>query len=176
MAAKLHGEPSTSAKPKPAVDSTDKGLQSQSLHALDSTDSAASKPAGAGAKGGRLEVNSLQDAKLVADKRKANLEAKKMDKCPVCDSQHTYERVWDNVQPPVKMRLLSTHLTTCAKFLALSAEAKLAAVVGNAACLQCAAWDHTAAQVSWGQTSKGPQVQRPSQWQGVRRSAWQVVP
>ena len=41
MAAKLRGEPDTTPKAKPKLESTDKGLQSQALHALDSSSSAA---------------------------------------------------------------------------------------------------------------------------------------
>ena len=49
---------------------------------------------------------------------------------------------WANTTPPVKAKLVSTHLTSCSVFLALTPEEKLAAVLGNAACLHCAAWDH----------------------------------
>ena len=82
--------------------------------------------------------------------------AKKLDRCPVCDNQHTYEKSWTHVQPPIKTKLLSTHLTSCAKFLALPAESKLAAVMGNAACLQCAAWDHAVHKFPGGKPGKEP--------------------
>ena len=93
---------------------------------------------------------------MIAAKRKAGLEAKKLDKCPVCSAQHSYERTWNEVQPPIKVKLVSTHLTSCPKFLALPAEAKLAAVVGNAACLQCAAWDHSEHKYPGKRESKEP--------------------
>ena len=159
MAAKLRGEPQTTAKPKAPADTTDKGLQSQSLHVLDATRAGSEqqdKQPGSGAHGGRLDVNSDEDAKMIAERRKTNLIAKKLDRCPVCDIQHTYERVWSHVQPPIKAKLLSTHLTTCAKFLALPTESKLAAVMGNAACLQCATWDHTIHKFPSGKTGKDP--------------------
>ena len=95
------------------------------------------------ASGARIDVKTVQDAKMVADKRKQSLMERKLDKCPVCGEVHTYERTWAGTNPPVKARLVSTHLTTCGKFLAMSPDAKMAAVVGNAGCLVCAAWDHT---------------------------------
>ena len=101
-------------------------------------------------------MNTAGEAKIVADRRKENLVAKKLDRCPVCDGQHTYEKSWTHVQPPVKIKLLSMHLTSCAKFLALPAESKLAAVMGNAACLQCAAWDHAVHKYPGGKTGKDP--------------------
>ena len=161
MAAKMRGPAqSTSAGPKTtaSLDSTDRGLTSSSMHTQGGskeTPSASYKPAvtpavektGAGgdkpASGARIEVKTVQDAKMVADKRKQSLTERKLDKCPVCGEVHTYERTWPATSPPVKARLISTHLTTCGKFLAMSPDAKMAAVVGNAGCLVCAAWDHT---------------------------------
>ena len=54
-----------------------------------------------------------------------------MDKCPVCSQVHTYERTWTGVDPPIKAALVSTHLTTCSKFLAMSPDARMAVVVDN---------------------------------------------
>ena len=147
MAAKMRGgnTATSSSKPNVSSESTDKGLFTSAHHASESTSradpAAADKPIGDRA--ARVDVKTLQDAQTVAAQRKTGLEARKLDKCPVCGTQHTYERTWAEVKPPVKVKLLSTHLTTCAKFLALPPEAKLAAVVGNAACLQCAALDHS---------------------------------
>ena len=89
--------PSTSYKPAvtPAVEKTGAG---------------GDKPAS----GARIEVKTAQDAKMVADKRKQSLTERKLDKCPVCSEVHTYERTWPATNPPVKARLISTHLTTCA--------------------------------------------------------------
>ena len=169
MAARMRGgaAATSTSKSSPAHETTDKGLVSSALHASKSAEPADAKvvakpgadktPAG-GASGPstRVEVKTAQDAETIAVKRKANLEAKKMDKCLVCSAQHSYERTWNEVQPPVKVKLVSTHLTSCPKFLALPAEAKLAAVVGNAACLQCAAWDHSEHKYPGRRESKEP--------------------
>ena len=40
--------------------------------------------------------------------------------------------------------------------MALSPDAKLAAVLGNAACLYCAAWDHSVHKFAGGKASKEP--------------------
>ena len=142
MAAKLRTtNPPNSKAPSGTVqgESTDKGLVSSTLLAQGDgklQDKSAPKA------GERIEVANAEDAKKIADRRRSNLEAKKLDKCPICAQQHMYERTWSTAQPPVKAKLLSTHLTTCARFMAMDPEAKLAAVVGNAACLHCAAWDH----------------------------------
>ena len=94
-------------------------------------------------KNARIDVKTLADAQKVAERRKKNLEERKLDKCPVCDQKHWYEKTWSTVSPPVKTQMLSTHLTTCPRFLALSGEEKMAAIIGNAACSQCASWDHS---------------------------------
>ena len=57
---------------------------------------------------------------------------------------------------PSRPDLISTHLTTCPRFLALSAEEKMAAVLGNAACLHCAAWDHAVHRFPGGKPTKDP--------------------
>ena len=145
------------SKTAASLDSTERGLTSSSLHAqggskvtppssykpavtpvVEKTGAGGDKPAG----GARIEVKTAQDAKMVAEKRKQSLAERKLDKCPVCGEIHTYERTWTAASPPVKARLVSTHLTTCAKFLSMSPDEKMAVVMGNVACMVCAAWDH----------------------------------
>ena len=146
--------------------STDKGLESSSLHAQTSDRdptsgiTAAKKPDPPrntpSEKPARIDVKTKQDAQVVADRRKASLEARKLDKCPICSQPHHYERTWTSVQPPVKARLLSTHLTSCSRFLAMSSSEKLATVLGNAACLHCASWDHATHKFQNGKPTKEP--------------------
>ena len=109
----------------------------------------------------RIEVKTLADAQKIAERRKKNLEERKLDRCPVCDQKHMYKRTWTTVSPPIKVQMLSTHLTTCPRFLALSGEEKMAAVIGNAACSQCASWDSQHPQVPRWQAC--PQLQVHSQ-------------
>ena len=106
--------------------------------------------------GARIDVTTIADAQAVAERRRVSLESRKLDKCPVCASKHTYEQTWTNVQPPIKAKLLSTHLTTCPKFVAMAPDAKLAVMLANAACPQCAAWDHTEHKYAGGRTLKEP--------------------
>ena len=166
LAAKLRAPPSVRKKCD-QTESTDKGLMSSALHAQGSdkvSDANATvdppprtKPKlgedGAGQDRGQDDQGRTS---AVAEKRKLSLESRKIDKCPVCGQVHTYERTWSKLQPPVKAKLLSTHLTSCSKFMALSADAKLAAVLGNAACLVCAAWDHAVHKFPGGKLAKDP--------------------
>ena len=171
MAAKLRTPAAANHRATPASsESTEKGLTSSSLHAQGSDRANVSGPAGgsgarpkessdnasSGPKGERIEVKTKQDALNVAEKRKTSLEARKLDKCPVCGQVHHYERTWTTSQPPVKANLISTHLTSCPKFVALNPSEKLAAVLGNAACLVCAAWDHPAHRFQGGKPAKEP--------------------
>ena len=78
--------------------------------------------------GARIDVKTVADAQAVAERRRISLESRKLDKCPLCAAKHTYERTWTNVEPPVKAKMLSTHLTTCPKFLAMAPDARLAVV------------------------------------------------
>ena len=170
-------------------ESTDKGLASNSLHVLNSGTDAQTKPKpkvkppdgpnppgdSTGTGGGCIEVRSLQDAMAVAERRKASLVAKKMDKCPVCSQVHIYERTWTMTQPPVKPSLVSTHLTTCDKFMALSPDSKLATVMENAGCLVCAAWDHNTHRFPGGKTIKDPPVYHECGRKDLRRTTREVV-
>ena len=169
MASRLRENTAPSSRPAPqSSESTDKGLSSNALHAQGSDRGAAggskqsSSPkrqagdASQGDKPARIEVKTTQEALQVAERRKTNLEAKKLDKCPVCASQHFYERTWGTAQPPVKARLLSTHLTSCAKFLGMSSDEKLATVLSNAGCLTCGSWDHSAHRFQGGKTAREP--------------------
>ena len=130
MAARMRGGTANTNTPKSGLshESTDKGLLSSALHASKSTEPVDAKapiktgadksPAG-GSSGpsSRVEVKTVQDAEMIAAKRKAGLEAKKLDKCPVCSAQHSYERTWNEVQPPIKVKLVSTHLMSLSQVL-----------------------------------------------------------
>ena len=172
MAAKMRNPAQSNpsgSKTAASLDSTERGLTSSSLHAqggskvtppslfkpavtpvVEKTGAGGDKPAG----GTRIEVKTAQDAKMVAEKRKQSLAERKIDKCPVCGEIHTYERTWTAASPPVKARLVSTHLTTCAKFLNMSPDEKMAVVMGNAACMVCAAWDHATHKYPGGKPSR----------------------
>ena len=109
MAAKMRAPTAPSTKPSHAQESTDKGLLSNSLHALGSGSSqpkagAGNQQAGDGGaskdKMARIKVKNAQDAQRVADRRRQNLETCKMDKCPICDQRHLYKRSWTSTTPP----------------------------------------------------------------------------
>ena len=175
MAARLRNpaaHQAASGRNSQPTDSTDKGLVSSSLHAQ-----AIDKPAPVKSGGGsvakpkesekeapktssekttRIEVKTVRDAEEVAERRKKNLEARKVDKCPLCNQQHQYERTWSETQPPVKAKLLSTQFTSCPRFLALSAEEKMSAVLENAACVHCSSWDHRLHKFPGGKPTRGP--------------------
>ena len=90
----------------------------------------------------RVEVTTAAQAQEVAAKRKANLEGKQLDKCPICKSQHEYEKEWKTTTPPIKVKMLSTLLTSCPRFLAQPPEQKSVTVTAHAACPTCTSWDH----------------------------------
>ena len=90
----------------------------------------------------RIEVTTAAQAREVAAKRKANLESKQLDKCPLCKAQHEYEKEWAQITPPVRIKMLSTLLTSCPRFLSQSPEQKLVTVTAQAACPLCTSWDH----------------------------------
>ena len=157
MASKMRAPsiaPPKSSSAASGNESTDKGLYSSTLHTQ-----TGAKPKVQGEQppaGARIDVASSADAQAVADRRKVSLESRKLDKCPVCGGRHTYERTWTNVQPPGKAKLISTHLTTCPQFQAMKPDTRLAAVLANAGCPQCAAWDHTEHKYAGGRTVKEP--------------------
>ena len=115
-----HPKPNTSAA---SGDSTDKGLYSSALHTQGGAK--VKTPGDQSAAGARIDVKTVADAQAVAERRRLSLESRKLDKCPLCAAKHTYKRTWTNVEPPVKAKMLSTHLTTCPKFLALAPDARL---------------------------------------------------
>ena len=92
---------------------------------------------------GRTDVTTQQQALEVTEKREKNLEARKLDMCPLCKKSHYYEKIWDKITPPFKTKLMSTHLFSCPKFLLMTGEEQLRVVTAQSACLYCAAWDHT---------------------------------
>ena len=152
MAAQLRVVASPHAQPgrsQPQPETTDKGLLSSSLHVQGEGPREDSR-------GMRIEVKTMADAQKVADRRRASLVSRKLDKCPVCGQGHHYEKEWPDTQPPVKTRLLSTYLTSCTAFLALSPEEKMAAVLGNAACIHCASWDHQLHKFPGGRPTRNP--------------------
>ena len=90
----------------------------------------------------RVEVTTAAQAREVAAKRKANLEGKQLDKCPICKLQHEYEKEWTTTTPPIKVKMLSTLLTSCPRFLSQPPEQKQVTVTAHAACPTCTSWDH----------------------------------
>ena len=100
-------------------------------------------PPKSGTQQGRVEVKTLEQAREVAAKRKANLEAKNLDKCPICKAQHEYEKTWPHVTPPMKTKLVSTLLTSCPQFVALSPAQKEVSLTSHAACVLCTSWEHS---------------------------------
>ena len=110
----------------------------------------------------------------MAERRQANLAARKLDKCPICNQSHHYEKTWPNTQPPVKAKLLSTFLTSCSAFLALSPDQKMAAVLGNAGCIHCASWDHQLHKFPGGRPTRTPtcSVQVNGQACGAAHGRW----
>ena len=78
----------------------------------------------AGGRKDRADVTTAQQAKEVAEKRKANLEAKSLDKCPMCKLQHQYEKTWAQTTPSITTKMVSTLLTSCPKFLSAVARSK----------------------------------------------------
>ena len=90
-----------------------------------------------------IEVTTAAQAREVAAKRKANLEGRQLDKCPLCKAQHEYEKEWTQITPSVKVKMLSTLLTSCPRFLSQSPEQKLVTVTAQAACPLCTSWDHS---------------------------------
>ena len=90
----------------------------------------------------RVEVTTLAQAKEVAAKRKANLEGKHLDKCPLCKLQHEYDKEWAQVTPVTKVKMVSTLLSSCPQFVAQSPDQKLVTITAHAACPLCTSWEH----------------------------------
>ena len=91
----------------------------------------------------RVEVTTIAQAREVAAKRKANLESKKLDKCPLCKQQHEYDKEWPQVTPATKVKMVSTLLSSCPQFGAQPPDQKLVTVTAHAACPLCTSWEHT---------------------------------
>ena len=106
--------------------------------------------------GGLGPVTTAELAKELTTNRLANLVAKKLDTCLICKERHYYEKTWPKVTPPLKSRMISTHLSTCPKFGALSSEDKLRKVTAQGACLHCSAWDHNRHRGVGGATAGEP--------------------
>ena len=155
-------------KHKTLTDSMDKGLAGGSHHSQEVEVSREGRlgddvplVVDGAATGVRSDVSSSKDAQEVAAKWKSNLEAKKMDKCPLCHGVHFYERVWTSLQPLVKAKMI-LNLATCPQFVKLDTSAKVAAIVAHAGCLVCTAWDHTAHRYPGGKTVKEPKCSNVS--------------
>ena len=137
--------------------STDQSVYVATLTAQPSSDSpaapAAADPTTALTQGGgagskpkppaRVEVTTIAQAKEVAAKRKANLEAKRLDKCPLCKLQHEYEKEWAQVTPATKVKMVSTLLTSCPQFGAQSPAQSSVNITAHAACPLCTSWEHS---------------------------------
>ena len=115
---------------------TDQGLLSGAVHAAQEDSWAVAKPGAAG------PVTTADLAREVTAERLASLTEKKLDGCPVCKERHFYEKTWAKVSPPMKTRMVSTHLSSCPKFATMSSEDKMKTVTAQGACLHCLAWDH----------------------------------
>ena len=132
---------------------TDQGLLSGAMHAAQEDSRPVAKPVVAG------PVTTAESARDVTTNRLASLTEKKLDGCPVCKERHYYEKTWAKVTPPMKTRMLSTHLSSCPKFATMSSEDKLKTVIAQGACLHCSAWDHNRHRGSGRRISWGSQVQ-----------------
>ena len=104
----------------------------------------------------RIAVKTAQDARDVCVRRKANLENKGLDKCPLCKKVHTFEKTWTQVSPPAKTAMVSTQLASCPLFLALSPDQKAAKVTAQAACPLCTSWEHSRHKFSGGREAVDP--------------------
>ena len=65
--------------------------------------------------------------------REANLTTKKLDVCPLCKVRHHFDKKWPKVTPEKTTRMISTHLSTCPKFVNLSAAQREATVTAQGA-------------------------------------------
>ena len=96
MAAKMRVSTAPQVKhsaPVASGESTDKGLYSSALH---TQGGAKVKTSGdQPTTGARIDVKTVADAQAVAERRRISLESKKLDKCPLCATKHTYERDLD---------------------------------------------------------------------------------
>ena len=93
--------------------------------------------------GTRVPVTTVEMAHEVAARRLATLIKKKLDKCPLCKMVHYFDRNWLRVTPPTITKMVSTRLTSCAKFLAQSPEQRAVLVMSQGVCSVCMSWDHT---------------------------------
>ena len=162
------------SKPQAAAESTDRGLTSNSLHAQGGgKDGDRDKP---NPPSTRIDVKTTQDAKAVAEKRKLSLESRKLDKCPVCDSVHMYERTWTSTQPPVKARLISTQAYLVQPIPGDVLGRENGGYTGQ--CWMCAllGLGPRGAPVSRGKADEGAQVHSGDQWLGVWRASRKMVP
>ena len=104
----------------------------------------------------KIVVKTIQDAREVCAKRKANLEAKKIDKCPLCQKVHNYNKTWTQISPPAKNPMVSTQLASCPLFLALSPDQKAVKIVAQAACPLCTSWEHPKHKLPGGREAPEP--------------------
>ena len=124
------------------VETTDQGLTSGTYAVQqESTDERTGGQGGISAVSG--PVMTAQQADDVTTRRLQILTEKKLDSCPLCKTRHFFEKTWAKVSPIKKTKMVSTHLSTCPKFMAMSGEDRAKAVSGQGACLHCTAWDHT---------------------------------
>ena len=108
---------------KPAVPalSTEDGLHSTTFLAQQvpkgppGEESVTALSAGGGDSGGkvvpassRLEITTKADADSVTSRRKTNMEAKKLDVCPLCKAVHYFSKMWPKVSPEYTTKMLST--------------------------------------------------------------------
>ena len=153
MARRLQTPSTPSPKAESSTISTDMGLYSASTlapsdagsHSVIKDDSnKQDDPGNGGMSGGgaRGPVVTAEMADEITARRLTNLTAKKLESCPICKEKHFFEKTWARVSPAKVTKMLSTHLTSCPKFLGMSGPQRAVAVTSHGACIHCTAWDH----------------------------------
>ena len=156
------------AKPTLPAGGTEQGLYAASLStqrdSTEASDGTSLATSGSARKPGdddrptpaRITIKTLKDAQEVCAKRRANLELKKQDKCPLCARQHTFEKVWSQTTPTIKTPMVSTQLASCPTFAALSSDQKMMKVTAHAACPVCTSWEHNRHRLPGGKEAGEP--------------------
>ena len=104
----------------------------------------------------RVVVKTLEEAQAVCAKRKTNLEAKNLNKCPLCKKAHTFEKSWSQLSPPIKTPMISTQLASCPLFSALSPDQKTNKITAQMTCPLCTLWEHSQHKFPGGKETSEP--------------------
>ena len=112
----------------------------------------------AGGGGGRgINVVDQSTANAVASRRTEQLVKRKVDLCVICQTQHFYQKKWDQVVGQPSARMISTFMSSCPTFLALQMAERLAKVRSQNICMRCSSWEHrTETHRNRGVLSTGP--------------------